>query len=287
MNKRPIEDIGDWKEWGSRLGLFLLFLICGLLALGPLQWGYIKLPTDIRAIYKIVIPLIFLVATLFMYRNDHFNQYWQVFFALFVVSFAFFVAWLGARFLTFLPTTPEGIAFAKLSDVLLLVIPILVLIRISGGEMASIYLQQGNLKVGLLIGLIGFVGFVAIAIPGAEDLFYGENITWEIILSWAPWILAFVLANGLMEELLYRGLFLKKFEPLFGSKASNLLQTVVFTLAHLQVEYTPELPRFLVIVFVLGLAFGYVMQRTDSLLGSTLFHAGADVVVIIGFFATL
>ena len=109
----------------------------------------------------------------------------------------------------------------------------------------------------------------------------------KIIFEWAPWILVFVLASGLLEEFMYRALFLKKFEMFFGSQISNLLQAIIFCTIHLSVAYTPEPYFFVVLTFFLGLAWGYVMQRTDSLLGSVLFHAGTDIPIIISLFSTL
>jgi len=99
-------------------------------------------------------------------------------------------------------------------------------------------------------------------------------------------MLIFVLANGFMEELLFRGLFLRKFEPFLGATASNLLTAIVFTLAHMQVGYVApaEILKFLAIIFPLALAFGYVMQKTDSLWGSALFHAGSDLLIFSGIF---
>ena len=51
--------------------------------------------------------------------------------------------------------------------------------------------------------------------------------------------------------------------------------------------YTSDSSTFFVIVLILGLAWGYIIQRTDSLLAAILFHAGADVVLVIGFFSNL
>lgn len=90
-----------------------------------------------------------------------------------------------------------------------------------------------------------------------------------------------VMANGLREELLYRGLFLKRYETLLGSSISNLLQAIIFSLSHTvagtgATVYTPFSAVFVLITFLLSLTWGYVMQRTDGLLGSVLFHAGSD-----------
>jgi membrane protease YdiL (CAAX protease family) len=44
---------------------------------------------------------------------------------------------------------------------------------------------------------------------------------------------------------------------------------------------------FVGITFILGLVWGHITQRTDSLLGSILFHAGTDIPIILGIFALL
>jgi membrane protease YdiL (CAAX protease family) len=37
----------------------------------------------------------------------------------------------------------------------------------------------------------------------------------------------------------------------------------------------------------LGLAWGYIMQKTDNAWGSILFHAGADILVFLGVFSNM
>ena len=89
-----------------------------------------------------------------------------------------------------------------------------------------------------------------------------------------PMVVVFVLLNGFKEELWVRGIFLKKLETFLGAWPSNVLTAFVFSVTHVGVEYTPVLFIFLGITFLLGAVWGYVMQRTKSLLGSVLFHAG-------------
>jgi membrane protease YdiL (CAAX protease family) len=74
---------------------------------------------------------------------------------------------------------------------------------------------------------------------------------------------------------------------LFGAKLSNFIQAIIFCTIHLSVAYTPEPYFFVILTFFLGLAWGYVTQRTDSLLGSVLFHAGTDIPVILAIFLAL
>ena len=160
---------------------------------------------------------------------------------------------------------------------------ILVLVGLAPIEFPVIFMQWGNLAWGLPIGILGFAIFAIIAWKQAKSM----QIPPKTLITFLPWILIFVFANAFMEELWFRGLFLKTFEPAIGPWASLLLISVVFTLAHIGATYLSRAERiqFLLILFPLGLIWGYLMQFTDSLLASTLFHAGADLMVINGFIA--
>jgi membrane protease YdiL (CAAX protease family) len=158
--------------------------------------------------------------------------------------------------------------------------------------MYSIFLAKGKIKLGLLVGLIGLLVFAALSIPGANLLFQGQNLTITKLVSWMPWILPIVLANGLREELLYRGLFLRKFEGLLGNGFAVLLQALIFSLSHSVagigiMQYTPYISVLVVATFLLGLVLGYVMRRTDSVIGPILLHAGTDIPIFIGIFSNL
>ena len=107
------------------------------------------------------------------------------------------------------------------------------------------------------------------------------------LLSLTPWILLFVFSNGFMEELLFRGLFLKRYEPFLGKGLSNLLTAVVFALTHIQVTYAAQMLQFLLIVLVLSLIWGYLIQKTESLWGAALFHAAGDCLIIFAAYASI
>jgi membrane protease YdiL (CAAX protease family) len=74
---------------------------------------------------------------------------------------------------------------------------------------------------------------------------------------------------------------------LLGPRAANFLQAIVFCTIHLSVAYTPEPYFFVFLTFLLGLAWGWIAQRTDSLLASVLFHAGTDIPIILSIFLAL
>ena len=70
-----------------------------------------------------------------------------------------------------------------------------------------------------------------------------------------------------MEELWFRGIFLKKLEPLIGSASALILTTILFAVSHLGATYVAgaEVLGLFSMVFTLGLGCGYLMQKTDSL----------------------
>jgi membrane protease YdiL (CAAX protease family) len=52
----------------------------------------------------------------------------------------------------------------------------------------------------------------------------------------------------------------------------------------MQVTYVPDVLQFLLFVFPLALIWGALMQKTEGLWGSAIFHAGADCIIIFGIF---
>jgi uncharacterized protein len=274
--------------------LFVIFLVFGLslpALSGLLIFPFSLIPDSLWQIYSIILSIFFLTLTILFHRNEQYKKYWQILLAFFIASFALNLqaisGWLG-----FQTTTMNGLLLAMLSSTALVVASIIILTRISGGSMYSIFLAKGKIKLGLLVGLIGFLVFVALSIPGANYLFQGQNLTISKLVSWMPWILPIVLANGLREELLYRGLFLRKFESLLGNGPSILLQALIFSLSHSVAgigitQYTPYISVLIVATFFLGLVLGYVMQRTDSIVGPILIHAGTDIPIFIGIFSNL
>jgi len=214
------------------------------------------------------------------------------------VIFAFFIASsaqaLDYYFSGWLPDllgldigSPAGIAVDKLESSLLIVIPILVLTRLSGNNMASLYLQKGNLRLGLIIGLTVFIAVAALSIPWAQWQYRVGDLSLERVLPWIPWILLFVLANSINEELLFRGLFLQKLEPLLGAFPANLCMAIPFAVLHIGIDYSRNTLLLLALLLPLGLLLGYVMQKTRSILAPWLIHASMDIAVVLSLFSQL
>jgi membrane protease YdiL (CAAX protease family) len=91
--------------------------------------------------------------------------------------------------------------------------------------------------------------------------------------------------NATMEEVWYRGLFLKRIEPAIGAMGAIWLTTLVFAASHLFATYIEPSAAlvFGVITFTLGFAWALLMQRTNTLWGSVVFHMAADLYWLIAF----
>lgn len=272
-----------------RAGLFALFLICGLAIFIFGSGYYTVFPTNNNLMYLASLSALFLVSALLLKRIKPLEKYWQAIFAFFVACCALLFSTFMARFtdralsaLDLTTSAPQGIAIAKLYEMVMIVVPIIVLTRLSGADLGSLYLKRGNWRWSLGIGTLVLLNFATSAL-----LFFATRYTTVDRLGVAVlWGLVFSFANSFMEELWLRGIFLKRFEPLLGFGGTVLLTSVVFSLMHVGAVYlTPAaIPFLLAYALTLGLACGYMMMKTDNIWGGTLIHAAAD---LFGFVAIL
>jgi membrane protease YdiL (CAAX protease family) len=279
-------DISGRRKLTGHIGLFALFLICGLLIFVLGSPYYSLFPTNKNTAYNTCLCLVFAFSSILLYRNENLRQYWQAPFAFFVAAFANWFLGLGVfRFSGASDNTLGGITLDKISQFLPIVLSILVLTIIARWDMGSIYIKRGRLKRGLAIGLIIFAVFGA----GGITMGLGKGTSLTALISQIPLLLVFCFANASMEELWFRGIFLKKLEPLIGSTSALVLTSIVFAVSHVGATYVAggEILGFLLTVLALGLGCGYLMQKTDNIWGAILIHAGADLFYAlgIGFFA--
>jgi membrane protease YdiL (CAAX protease family) len=230
------------------------------------------------------------LAALLVARNPTVNKYSQLLIGLLILATAVSFDWIFSKYLIHVvgatDLTPLDWAVLKLNECVVVVTVVILLTKATGGSLGSIYIQKGNLKLGLAIGIITFVLAAAGSIPMAA-LFKARDLSVDRILPWVPWLLIYVLANASLEELMFRGLFLRKLEPFVGKFMSNFLIAFVFTGLHGTVTYSADNMIFLAVVFPLALAWGYLMQKSNSIWGSILFHAGMDIPIMLGIFSNL
>ena len=279
------------KEWGTRGALALVFVALGLLlyiVFSPLRP---MLGKSADYLGRIGVTAGLLVLVWLAGRNERLKPYRSLLIGLLIMAVTISLDYIFAIYLLkhmgLNSQTPSGMALIKLNEFFIVVSSVVTLTLLSGGSLGSIYIQKGNLKEGFLIGGIAFCLAAAASPWMARFLFNGQNLTPDRLKAWLPWVLIISLANAAQEELLFRGLFLRKLEPFFGKLLSNFLIVFVFTLMHQGVNYTSDQLGFLAILSLLAFAWGHLMQKTDSIWGSILFHAGMDIPVILGILSNL
>lgn len=281
-----VEEASRRPKITDRIVALFVFLVFSLLLFEPPFFAFNSASKSFQLVTFIGLPLLFSMMAILARWNRRLVEYLPAFCSFAMVSIGLLMMWLlddfPRRWLGLDAKAPSGRAIIKVSDAVLLLVTVVVVGKLLRIDFDSIYLRKGSRPgLGLAIGLAGFALMASFAIVEAHSM----DISNHRILEWAPWILSFVLANGFFEELMSRGLFLKKFEPLLGAPLSNLLTAFVFAIGHAGVTYSEDVLVFVAITFVFALIWGYLMQKTGSLWGSALFHAGADTLLIIGIFA--
>ncbi|HSM72589.1 MAG TPA: CPBP family intramembrane glutamic endopeptidase [Anaerolineales bacterium] len=236
--------------------------------------------------YYLAITIFFLAVSMVLKRNPALSNYGHAAYSLFAASLALLFLSTGI-FNLHNSTMPPllNLALDKTSQ-FLHVVPVLIgLTLLAGGSLKSIFVSWGKLKQGLTFGLISFTGFAIISLlMGIQSSGFFSSF-WDA----TPLLLLFIFSNATMEELWFRGIFLKNYEAIVGRKAAILVTSLVFGTSHINATY-----KFLgggivfgLVVFGLGVVGAYAMLKDDSLIGPVLFHAGYDLLVIVPIFDSM
>src|SRR5512140_61201 len=192
--------------------IFLLFFVVEALAFVAIPLSGYLAGVPLRIIQAVVVAIL-LGVTLWLRSSESGRAYWGVFYALFAGGLAVLVSTLFSGTMMALlgasdpPTTPQDAGLANFSQSALRVATILVLTAIVRTEWRSIYLQKGRIGLGLAVGIPGFLVLAAWGL-----LPIGVNK----LLPLLPWILLYILSNGFAEELMFRGIRLKRYEAFLG-----------------------------------------------------------------------
>jgi membrane protease YdiL (CAAX protease family) len=257
-----------------------LFVLCGAVVFVLGSPYYSIFPTNGNKNYYIAITLFFLLVSILLKRNQSLSRYSPAVYSLFSASAALLFLSTGILNLQRSTMPPlQNLALDKFSQFLHVVPVIVLLTLLAKGNLKSIFIGIGKLKQGLAFGLISFVSFAVIAlVMGVQSSGFFSSLKDAV-----PLLLLFIFSNAIMEELWFRGIFLKNYESIMGRTAAITVTAIVFGASHVNATY--EFPGggfvFGLVVFVLGLIGAHAMSKYDSLIGPVLFHAGYDLLVII------
>ena len=240
-----------------------------------------SIPEKFHDIYKIGLPIILLIA--YFASQKYFPNQKAVFLAFFLVS----LGWTLDFYLTgkinglFSLNTKElsGLAYTMVISTLLVSAPVIIGWLISGQNLSALFIQNSEKTWGIVVGIVGMLLFGGLGVLQSLN----QGLTIKVIGVAIPLALVFSLANGFREELVYRAVLIKGFQANIGIVATIIVTTLVFTLAHLDVSYTPAGQIvFAIVLVIIGIVGSLIMMKTGSMIGSVLFHAGADMLLVMG-----
>ncbi|MHA2046902.1 MAG: CPBP family intramembrane glutamic endopeptidase, partial [Candidatus Thorarchaeota archaeon] len=205
-----------------------------------------------------------------------------------MVSIGLLLAWFFGKWHELIPglsiSTVEGVAVAKVAEVLPVILSILVGIWVIEKDYTPIYLRGGDLTKSIKLGILVSPAVLLVVIPLG---FLGINASINVIVSWMPWVFIFAFSNALYEELMIRGIFLKNYASVFGQRTALLLTSLAFAMLHISIIGLADLMTFVMyfgLSFFLGVLWAYVILKSDNIWGAVLSHTIADILLVLTVF---
>ncbi|MFZ0127822.1 MAG: CPBP family intramembrane glutamic endopeptidase [Candidatus Dormiibacterota bacterium] len=145
----------------------------------------------------------------------------------------------------------------------------------------SLRLRHLSLR-GLATGVLGSALLIGIGLALPANLLGRVALQPVAFGRDLPWLGPANALQAFSQEVQFRGLLLGALERTMSPRWANVSQAAVFGLAHLAISYGgPEAP-FVPITFLVGLAFGWLVRRTNSLWPAVILHAVADIALQFG-----
>ena len=280
----------------------ILAVACVAGGFAPLAAGYLP-AGPVRLAYGVLVTVVLLGLALLARRSSRWRRYWEVplalfGLALFILADTYVPGFVRSQLLheTTVPGNPLastvwGTVIIELDELVLTALAVLVVLWISRSSPASIYVRTGRFGRAYLIGIVGFVALYFLtfrALSHTSFIPVHGTIDFARYLNLTPALLIAVAANGFLEELMFRGLLMSKLNVAFGPYLSTVVQAAIFASWHVGVTYTSSAVVFiLLIVFPLGLLGGYLTRSAGSILPSSIFHAGLDLTIYLGFLSNV
>ncbi len=133
--------------------------------------------------------------------------------------------------------------------------------------------------VGWRLLVLSAVGAIVLSVlvsqigPSPEGIKDAMRVVHEPNL-FLPSLLVLALFAPVVEELVFRGLLFGWLEGRWGARVAVALSTIAFALAHIE-------PAHVVLVAPLGLLFGWLRWRTDSILPPMFAHIANNGMAVI------
>lgn len=266
--------------WLGRGGVLAMALLGGAAIFFFGSPYYDVFPTNDSEPYNAMLVVGFGLLTLGLYRRAGLASYAPSAYALFVAAAVNLVLVVGP-FNRLVTAEPEyKLATQDKVAQFLSVVPVILVLTWAGRRgWGWVYLERGQLRRWVPFGLLSFA-VCAIAVTLAA---IGSGATRSELRTVTPWLMVFVVANGIMEELWFRGIFLRPYAANLGGPSAVVVTALVFGASHLNATYISagQQVLFAATLFGLGLALAWAIRWGDSVWGAVLLHMGLDLTVVL------
>ncbi len=269
---------------GSSWGLFLAFLAAG--------GGTVLVADNLGDVFGVAAPVFFGLAYYLIHRSSRLRRFSAVTYAFFVFALVISVRHLvlDSSLVNGLLPSLNGLVVYQVIDTSVVFAPVILLVLANGGTLSSLFLQKGNLRLGLAIAVPVFLVLLIVSFVIEQALapsFGVQGVGLPFVLSLTPYLSIVALLNGPKEELLYRGLFLKRYDAFLPQRSTNLLSTIIFALSVVEQEYFAQLIGAVLVALVGGLLFVRLMRKTNSIIASGICEGASTIPIYLIVILTL
>lgn len=142
----------------------------------------------------------------------------------------------------------------------------------------------GDYRRGTAATFWGTFFFVIVGTIFYQYFLKPTNLTLLSILLNIPLFLSFAVSNAFVEETFFRGLLLQKILSRSHFWLANTLQALLFAAIHVVNPMSQATLLFVGLTFVLGIIWGLVTNKYQSLVPAIAMHLIADIFVAISLF---
>jgi len=254
--------------------------------------GAVLVADNLGDVLGVVAPVFFGLTYYLMHRSSRLRRFSTIMYAFFVFALVISVRHLvlDSSPVNGLLSSLNGLVVYQVIDTSVVFAPVILLVLANGGTLSSLFLQKGNLRLGLGIAVPVFLVFLVISFVIEQALapsFGVQGVGLPFVLSLAPYLSIVALLNGPKEELLYRGLFLQRYDAFLSARSTNLLSTIVFALSVVEPEYFAQLIGAVLVALLGGFLFVRLMRKTNSLIGSGICEGASTIPIYLIVILTL
>ncbi len=263
---------------------FLAFLAAG--------GGTVLLADSLGDAWGVVAPVFFGLAYYLNHRSSHLRHFSTITYAFFVFALTISIRHLilDSSPVNGLLSSLNGLVVYQVIDTSVVFVPVILLALANRVDLGSLFLQKGNLRLGLGIGIPVFLAFLVVSFVVEQALapsFGVRGVGLLYVLSIAPYLSIVALLNGPKEELLYRGLFLKQYDVFLSPRSTNVLSAIVFALSVVEREYFAQLIVAVLVALVAGLLLARLMRKTNSIIGPGICEGASTIPIYLIVILTL